>query len=353
MNPRAFSPRTRRRSTALAATLLSWAATFPGGGAWLQAGALQAQSPVPGARGEALFVPARAETAASPSLRRHPLDVRVAPEGALHRVVLSDGRVYYGSMVSGGDPVRLGFPEGGIAEIARDRIVRIDEVQGTLVDGEFWPRDPNHSRLIFAPTGRSLPRGTGSVNAYYGVMPFVAWGLTDRLTVAGGISLLEGDGLDLFPSRAPFVPAVGDEGASGRTVHLAPKLQVLRGRRVEAAVGVLLFVPTRDPAAASGMGYGTGTAAIDSRTSLTVGVGMGARHGERQDEATWMVGGDRRVSRRLKFLTENYRFPGGETLHMGGVRIVGEQLSADLAVAFRPGGPEPKPIPVLNVSFGW
>jgi hypothetical protein len=354
MDSRTSTSRSLRRRTAFAATLLTWAAVpvaggFPGS----LTGALLAQSAVPVVRVAPTSGPAPSDVAVPPILRRPPLDVRVAPEGALHRVILSDGRVYYGSVLSGGNPVRIGFPGGGTEEIPSQAIVRIEEVQGTIVDGEFWPRDPNHSRLIFAPTGRNLPRGTGSANAFYGVMPFVALGLTDRLTLAGGVSLLKSGEMDFFPSRAPLTPDGGDRASPGRTIHLAPKLQVLRGRRMEAAVGALVFMPTRDPGSPSGIVYTVGTFGIDDRTAVTLAAGLGLRQGEWQEEATWMVGADHRVSRRIKLVTENYRFPGGETLHMGGVRLLGEQLSADLAVALRPGATERQALPVLNISFGW
>jgi hypothetical protein len=355
MDFRTYSTGSRRHPTALPAALFLVLAFQPLGegsriSQWTD---LQAQSPLPLVPVGAALATRSPEPADHPVLRRLPLDLRVAPQGALYRVVLSDGRIYYGSVISGGDPVRIGLAPGGIREFARETLVRVEEVQGTLVDGEFWPRDPNHSRLVFAPTGRNLPRGTGSANAYYGVVPFLALGLTDRFTMAGGVTLVKSEGLDFFPSRNPVVPGDEDELPPGRSVHLAPKVQVLRGRRIEAAVGALVFMPTRDPGSLSGLGYAVGTLAIDDRTSVTLGVGLGLRHGTWREEATWMVGADRRVSRRIKVLSENYRFPGGETLHMGGVRLVGEQLSADLGVAFRPGAPERPMVPVLNISFGW
>jgi hypothetical protein len=350
MIPRTSTTRSPRGLPApVAAALLGWIAVFPGTGDLPLVGAgLAAQSPDP------VVIDATAPALPLPVLRRRPLeDLRVTPESALHRVVFSDGRVYYGSVLSGGDPVRIGFSAGGIEEIPREAIARIEEVQGTIVNGEFWPRDPNHSRLLFAPTGRNLPRGTGSVNAFYGVMPFVALGLTDRVTLAGGVSLLKSQEMDFFPSRAPLTPGGENAASTGRTIHLAPKLQILRGRRIEVAVGALAFVSTRDPGAPSGIGYAVGTFGLGGRTDVTVGGGLGLRGGNWQEEATFLVGADHRVSRRIKLLTENYRFPGGQSLHMGGVRLVGEQLSADLAVAFRPGALERRVLPVVNISFGW
>jgi len=346
-----------RRRMVLAASLLLWV-TLPGQ-RWsvFSPEVLEAQSAGPVIPAASARTPSAPEEAPGeapfPILRRPPLDLRVAPEGALHRVVLTDGRIYYGSLVSGGDPVRIGFPNGGIQEIPGSMVIRVEKVQGILVDGEFWPRDPNASRLVFAPTGRNLPRGTGSANVFYGVMPFLALGLTERLTLAGGVSLLKDVELNFLPSGTPLVPGEDHGVPTGRTIHLAPKLQVIRGRHVEAAVGALIFLPTRKPGTPSWIGYAVGTVGIADRTAVTVGAGLGARHGAWHEEFTWMAGADHRVNRRMKLLIENYRFPGGETLHMGGARLLGEQLSADLGMALRPGASERQALPVLNISFGW
>jgi len=46
-----------------------------------------------------------------------------------------------------------------------------------------------------------------------------------------------------------------------------------------------------------------------------------------------MVGGERRLSRRLKFVTENYVWEGPSGIISGGVRFIGDRLSADVGLA--------------------
>ena len=47
-----------------------------------------------------------------------------------------------------------------------------------------------------------------------------------------------------------------------------------------------------------------------------------------------MIGGETRVSRRIKLITENWFFTGagGDGLVTGGVRFIGDRLSADLGL---------------------
>ena len=301
-------------------------------------------------------VQVRAADSAAPSVRspgRPPLDLRVVHEGVLHRITLEDGSVHFARIVTDGDPVRLGLVEGGVLEISRNRIREVRRVRGTVVDGEYWPDDPNHTRLFFGPTGRNLPRGSGSATAYYGVVPFVAYGVSDRLTLAGGVTMTRRRGPGHFPSTTPLVPDQDSSSTRGRTVHLAPKLQLYRGDRLSAAMGVLAFLEGGAGACPSGIAYGVGTWNATSRTSVTVGSGLGMVQGEWSPGPTWMVGADRRVTRRLKIVTENYRFSSGAVVGSGGFRILGRQVSVDVAGVVHSGDDGVGVSPFFNLSLGW
>ena len=63
-----------------------------------------------------------------------------------------------------------------------------------------------------------------------------------------------------------------------------------------------------------------------------------------------MVGGERRISRRGKFISENYVFDGGGIASFG-VRFLGERLSADLGLAIPLGVDQFIAVPVVN--FVW
>jgi energy-converting hydrogenase Eha subunit B len=63
-----------------------------------------------------------------------------------------------------------------------------------------------------------------------------------------------------------------------------------------------------------------------------------------------MVGGEHRVSRRIKLVTENYVFPDGG-LVSGGVRFLGERLSVDLGLVSPVGAGGFVAVPMVN--FVW
>jgi hypothetical protein len=111
----------------------------------------------------------------------------------VHKIYLKDGSVLVGNIQSENDSL-LTFKTLANMElsIARDQILKRETTSGTLVRGEFWRRDPNQSRLLFAPTARPLKAGQGYISFYEIFFPFVAVGITDFLSISGGMSLFPG-----------------------------------------------------------------------------------------------------------------------------------------------------------------
>ena len=161
-------------------------------------------------------------------------------------------------------------------------------------------------------------------------MPFVQVGVTDRITVGGGTPLVFGDGGD------------------SRPFWLTPKVQLLRGERTQVAAGLMHFVFTGDEDPV-GIAYGVVTHGT-SDASVTGGFGYGYASSER---GSWigMVGGDKRVGRGVKLLAEGYVWQGGEGILMGGVRLFGARLSADLGLATFLGGDDSFVFPIVNVVW--
>jgi len=233
--------------------------------------------------------------------------------------------------------MRLVLPDGGVVELPRSSIAREEVVRGRFMDGEFWPSDPNASRLFFAATGRSLPAGTGTFNAYYGLIPFVGVGLTDQVSIAGGTPLF----------------FAGGEG-EGRLFYVAPKLQVLRAERVQVATGVLALHQTGRYGESTFLAFGVATLGATSDEGISAGVAWGHEGGEWSSAPTIMLGGDHRTSRRVKLVSENYWFGGDSSgLASLGVRVLGERLAADLALVAPIGSGTTFVFPMVNFSVGW
>lgn len=260
------------------------------------------------------------------------LEAGQEPPGT-QEVRLRDGSVLFGIVeVSGDDHIVFRTVSGAEVRIARDSIVSIAPARGDVVDGEFRPADPNATRLLFAPTGRALKRGDGYFGLYEFMMPFVQVGLTDRISIGGGTPLVFG----FDESERPF--------------WVTPKVQIVNGRRVQAAAGVMHIVAPE--VGSLGIAYGVVTTGRPD-ASLTVGVGAGYRRYEGDNGATAivMIGGERGLRRGIKFITENYLWTGGDGILSGGIRFFGDRLSADVALFAPIGMDDVIVLPMVNVVW--
>lgn len=266
------------------------------------------------------------------------LPASVVGSEVVQRVVLVDGTVFHARVVSvDTDRVVLRTVGGDRVEVSLDRIRSISPARGTLVGDAFWKDDPNRTRLlVLAPTGRTLDQGEGYVSSFWVFLPFVSYGITDRVTLSGG---------------TPLLP-----GVVGRVIYLAPKVGVYHREGVDLAIGSLTFFSTEEVNEGSvGLLYGVGSFG-DAHRSLSAGAGwafaLGGRESWIGDEPVLLLGGEYRVSHNLKLLTENYLVPGGEGIFSGGIRIFGERLSVDFGIATVT-GPGWNWLPVLNFVYNF
>jgi hypothetical protein len=256
-----------------------------------------------------------------------------APDSATVEVTLADGSVVFGQLLSqDAESVRLRLLSGDVIELRRDRLQGIRPLGGRIVDGKVWRPDPNATRLFFAPTGRSLGQGRGYFSVYELVVPFLAVGVTDRFSVAGGTPLVFGEEAE-------------------RIFWLAPKLQVVRQGRVSAAVGALHFMSAGD---SEGVGIAYGVATLGTAdNAVTTGAGYGYAGGDFADRPVVMLGGEARASRSVKFITENYVLPGEGALVSGGIRFFGERLTADVGLVVPTAADETFAFPLVNFVYNW
>jgi hypothetical protein len=182
--------------------------------------------------------------------------------------------------------------------------------------------------LFFAPTGRSLDKGQVSVGVFEFLAPFVQVGVTDRFSIGGGTPLVFGFDEEFRP------------------FWVTPKYQVVNSEKFQAAVGVLHAFNTEGES--GGIAYGVGTFG-NSDNAMTAGAGLAYSGDDRGGVV--MVGGERRVRNNLKLITENYVWKNGDGILSGGVRFLGERLSADLALAFPIGVGDFIGFPVVNFVY--
>jgi hypothetical protein len=243
----------------------------------------------------------------------------VAASDTVWVIRLADGTSLVGRVVAAtADRVTFETAGGTRVEVPRAQIASLRRADGRLVDGAYWFADPNHTRLfVLAPTGRTLAAGEGYVSAFNIFLPFVAYGVTDAFTIAGA---------------TPILPTI-----IGRVFYVAPKLRVVHRPTFDASVGVLAFFVTQElDEGSAGLLYGVGTWGTTDR-SVTAGAGWGYFVGRSESELTSepviMIGGDTRVARTMKLVTENY-FVAGESSAVlsAAVRLFGERISVDLGI---------------------
>jgi len=185
-----------------------------------------------------------------------------------------------------------------------------------IKSGEYWFENPNATRLLFAPTARMLKKGEGYFSDYYLFFPGVAYGVSDNVTIGGGVSVF------------PFV------GLENQLFYFTPKIGLPAVGKVKLAAGALLFkIPDFDDGGSPLVGilYGVGTVGSTDQ-SLTFGLGYGFVDNDLAEKPMVMIGGEKRLSRKIALVSENWVIPGADQpLVSYGVRFFGEKLSVDLA----------------------
>jgi hypothetical protein len=191
------------------------------------------------------------------------------------------------------------------------------------------PAATNATRLFYGPTGRSLPKGQAYLGVYEIVIPFVQVGLTDRVSIGAGTPLLFG--LD-----------------DGQPFWVTPKVQVVNTGTTQVAVGAFqAFGPSY---IGGGVAYGVMTRGSDN-ASLTVGGGV-AYFFDGGSAGIVMVGGERRLNHRIRFMTENYMSQLGVGLLSGGIRFATSKFSGDFGLWSPIGDTTANGVfPMVNLAF--
>ena len=252
---------------------------------------------------------------------------QVRPDGApidslrTHVLRTRDGSTLVGRIVTeSADTIR--FESNGVVfALPRSLVADLRSVEsGQIREGEYWAPDPNRTRLFFAPTARMLAPGEGYFSDSYLLLLNVAGGITSRVTMGGGMSII--------PSRNP----------QNNIFYLTPKVGLIEqpnfGLAAGALVGFAGFEGLDAKDRSFGILYGVGSVGSNDN-HFDFGAGWGYAGGRVSGDPAIMAGGATRLSRRVSFLTENYYLPTvSENVGISyGLRFFGEKLSVDIAFA--------------------
>lgn len=183
--------------------------------------------------------------------------------------------------------------------------------------------DPNYSRLLFGPTGRPLRKGDGYFSSYELFFPGLAYGITDNLSIAGGMSVFPGTGL------------------GGQLVYVSPRVGFELSDKVSVSAGALVAgFPNDGDLDELGIAFAAGTFG-SRRRSVTVGLGLadGNLSGGFDPTPILMIGSTATMSKHVAFVTETWLLL-GDSFDLSyqpvglGLRFFGERLSADIGFVF-------------------
>src|SRR5690606_29820218 len=123
-----------------------------------------------------------------------------AQEASRQRIELRNGQVLVGVIESESTSEVVVLDASGVrTTIPRAQIRSIRP----LAEGQFYRTDPNYTRLFFAPTARTLSRGSGRISTSL-VLPSVAYGFTGWLdgSVAASIPVSGLNGIISLNAKA-------------------------------------------------------------------------------------------------------------------------------------------------------
>lgn len=229
----------------------------------------------------------------------------------LERIELQDGTVLIGTVLSETESI-IQFRTRSDIEVTIPKAkitarLKVKEKQSAPI---AETNDPNATRLLFAPTGKALQKGQGYFSVYQIFFPFVAVGLSNYFTMAGGFSLIP--------------------GTSDQLVYVAPKLTPLQTKNFDLSAGVL-YVKVPDESA-GGIFYGVGTLS-GRKNTLTVGIGYGFSESDFASKPILMIGGELQLSNSIKLISENWIITGDTLVPVSlGIRFFGEKIAADFAL---------------------
>lgn len=231
---------------------------------------------------------------------------------------LRDGSTVLGRITqSWGDSARVESMAGTFV-VRRANVASVKVVPASSIhDGRYWPDDPNSTRLFFGPTARMLKKGEGYIANHWLFFMDGYGGVTDRFTLGGAMSL--------FPS---------DNFLKNNVYFLSPKVGITQGERFNTAAGVWIdgapFSDELGSVNSFGIAYGVATWG-GLNGAFTLGGGYGFAEGKLARNPMLMVGGTKRLSRRLTFVTENWLAPNvDQPLVSFGLRTHGEGISWDM-----------------------
>jgi hypothetical protein len=175
--------------------------------------------------------------------------------------------------------------------------------------------DVNISRLLVAPTARSLPEDNGYINLAEIIFPNFGYGITDEFMIRGGFTPFTVSGHILYFGLAQLqVAEYGDLAISGGIILTDITGSARNWENALYGYGIV--------------SYGNDVAAIHA------GFGGGYSGKRESSSAVFMIGGEWKVARTSKLISENWIVSEtGFGAYSLALRIFGRTLTGELGGA--------------------
>lgn len=238
--------------------------------------------------------------------------------GRRYDVELQSGTSFTGMLrAASAEELEFETTDLGVVKVPRANLKRL-----VMLTGKHDYFDiGNGNRIFFAPTGRGLRKGEGTLQVVSLVLVGANYGVNKYLSVGGYVSLLPGLGIDQF-------------------LMLTPKVTLPISERLGVGAGVLyLRIPSFGFASNSrntygaGIFYGTATYGT-ADNNFTAGLGYGFFEQRIGSEPVFQFGGQTRVARRLSLLSENYMINRVGMSGLYGFKINWPRTSFGVAAAY-------------------
>ena len=213
--------------------------------------------------------------------------------------------------------IRIITADFGEVTVLPQNVERILLISTAEEAKDFIVRNPNATRYFFSPSAIPIRKGEGYYQNIYGVANFVNYGITDNISIGGGMELITlltsvAGGFDFFP-LVVLTPKVG--------IQINEKNAIGAGVIAGGAAGTF-----------AGITYGLYTRGTEDR-NFSLGLGYAFADGEFAPSPIMTVSGMYRLNERIFLMTENWLLL-DETDPLAvfayGVRIANNRNSWDL-----------------------
>jgi len=240
-----------------------------------------------------------------------------------YKIELTDGTVFIGTIVSQ-DANEVVMKTAALPEvrIPSIKIKTTEEIDASRIkNGVYWFPNPHATRYFFGPSAFNLKKNEGYYQNAYIIFNSFNYGLTDHLSVGGGLEFIS-----TFSSL--------NDKKFDPLFFLTPKVSYKVSEKFHAGGGVLFAnTPSAMEGNRSSLGiaYGIGTFGTEDK-NITAGMGWGFVEGEFSSRPIFTISGMSRISKRTALVTENWFIPSDSYVGLVsyGVRFFGEKMAVDV-----------------------